>query len=174
VYISLPLPLPFPQGEGGVSETLKRAILCDQEVVMQSLRLGHCLGLTVFDVIAEGPCRSTLASLQHDYKLHFQYEGKVWQEEDTFILRWHWCWRYLKRAFSTYNFVALGVDECASQFETNPTFLMVGRVYERWWQMSVWLTERLTRVLLPRLSILGCFSPFFRGGGVEKSVTNFV
>ncbi|GMP37637.1 hypothetical protein CsSME_00009228 [Camellia sinensis var. sinensis] len=29
---------------------------------------------TVFE---EGPCRSTLATLQHDYKLNFQYEGKV-------------------------------------------------------------------------------------------------
>lgn len=26
---------------------------------------------------AEGPCRSTLATLQHDYKLNFQYGGKV-------------------------------------------------------------------------------------------------
>ncbi|KAG9142494.1 hypothetical protein Leryth_016997 [Lithospermum erythrorhizon] len=25
----------------------------------------------------EGPCRSTLANLQHDYKIYFQYEGKV-------------------------------------------------------------------------------------------------
>ncbi|KAL2455481.1 Nucleolar 27S pre-rRNA proCES [Forsythia ovata] len=28
-------------------------------------------------LFGEGPCRSTLASLQHDYKLHFQFEGKV-------------------------------------------------------------------------------------------------
>lgn len=28
-------------------------------------------------VFGEGPCRNTLASLQHDYKLNFQYEGKV-------------------------------------------------------------------------------------------------
>ncbi|KAF8405366.1 hypothetical protein HHK36_010270 [Tetracentron sinense] len=28
-------------------------------------------------VLGEGPCRSTLATLQHDYKLNFQYEGKV-------------------------------------------------------------------------------------------------
>nr|XP_016491225.1 PREDICTED: uncharacterized protein LOC107810906 isoform X1 [Nicotiana tabacum] len=28
-------------------------------------------------VFGEGPCRSTLATLQHDYKVHFQYEGKV-------------------------------------------------------------------------------------------------
>ncbi|KAK1357560.1 Urb2 domain-containing protein [Heracleum sosnowskyi] len=28
-------------------------------------------------VFGEGPCRSTLAALQHDYKLNFQYEGKV-------------------------------------------------------------------------------------------------
>ncbi|PIN12735.1 hypothetical protein CDL12_14653 [Handroanthus impetiginosus] len=28
-------------------------------------------------VFGEGPCRSTLASLQHDYKLNFQFEGKV-------------------------------------------------------------------------------------------------
>ncbi|XP_052193087.1 uncharacterized protein LOC127801749 isoform X2 [Diospyros lotus] len=28
-------------------------------------------------VFGEGPCRSTLATLQHDYKLKFQYEGKV-------------------------------------------------------------------------------------------------
>ncbi|KAJ6765963.1 UNHEALTHY RIBOSOME BIOGENESIS PROTEIN 2-like protein [Salix purpurea] len=28
-------------------------------------------------VFGEGPCRNTLATLQHDYKLHFQYEGKV-------------------------------------------------------------------------------------------------
>nr|KYP39671.1 hypothetical protein KK1_039030 [Cajanus cajan] len=28
-------------------------------------------------VFGEGPCRSTLASLQHDYKLNFKYEGKV-------------------------------------------------------------------------------------------------
>ncbi|KAL1815472.1 hypothetical protein ACET3Z_018046 [Daucus carota] len=28
-------------------------------------------------VFGEGPCRSTLATLQHDYKLNFQYEGKV-------------------------------------------------------------------------------------------------
>ncbi|KAK4437698.1 hypothetical protein Salat_0103800 [Sesamum alatum] len=28
-------------------------------------------------VFGEGPCRSTLAALQHDYKLHFQFEGKV-------------------------------------------------------------------------------------------------
>ncbi|XP_059647517.1 uncharacterized protein LOC132293884 [Cornus florida] len=28
-------------------------------------------------VFGEGPCRSTLATLQHDYKLFFQYEGKV-------------------------------------------------------------------------------------------------
>lgn len=29
-------------------------------------------------ILVEGPCRSTLASLQHDYKLNFRYEGKVW------------------------------------------------------------------------------------------------
>lgn len=29
-----------------------------------------------FDFV-EGPCRSTLGSLQNDYKLNFQYEGKV-------------------------------------------------------------------------------------------------
>ncbi|KAG7978151.1 hypothetical protein I3843_05G068500 [Carya illinoinensis] len=28
-------------------------------------------------VFGEGPCRTTLATLQHDYKLNFQYEGKV-------------------------------------------------------------------------------------------------
>ncbi|XP_071700781.1 uncharacterized protein [Rutidosis leptorrhynchoides] len=28
-------------------------------------------------VLGEGPCRNTLANLQHDYKLNFQYEGKV-------------------------------------------------------------------------------------------------
>ncbi|XP_011088507.1 uncharacterized protein LOC105169716 isoform X2 [Sesamum indicum] len=28
-------------------------------------------------VFGEGPCRSTLAALQHDYKLNFQFEGKV-------------------------------------------------------------------------------------------------
>lgn len=28
-------------------------------------------------VFGEGPCRSTLATLQHDYKLNFQYGGKV-------------------------------------------------------------------------------------------------
>lgn len=28
-------------------------------------------------VFGEGPCRNTLATLQHDYKLNFQYEGKV-------------------------------------------------------------------------------------------------
>ncbi|KAK4377347.1 hypothetical protein RND71_003643 [Anisodus tanguticus] len=28
-------------------------------------------------VFGEGPCRNTLASLQHDYKIHFQYGGKV-------------------------------------------------------------------------------------------------
>eukprot|EP00257_Ricinus_communis_P021427 XP_015580921.1 uncharacterized protein LOC8285148 [Ricinus communis] len=28
-------------------------------------------------VFGEGPCRNTLAVLQHDYKLNFQYEGKV-------------------------------------------------------------------------------------------------
>ncbi|KAK4793395.1 hypothetical protein SAY86_023830 [Trapa natans] len=28
-------------------------------------------------VFGEGPCRSTLATLQHDYSLNFQYEGKV-------------------------------------------------------------------------------------------------
>ncbi|EXB36837.1 hypothetical protein L484_003222 [Morus notabilis] len=28
-------------------------------------------------VFGEGPCRNTLANLQHDYKLNFQYEGKV-------------------------------------------------------------------------------------------------
>ncbi|KAK1363078.1 putative nucleolar 27S pre-rRNA processing, Urb2/Npa2 [Heracleum sosnowskyi] len=28
-------------------------------------------------VFGEGPCRSSLATLQHDYKLNFQYEGKV-------------------------------------------------------------------------------------------------
>ncbi|KAK9177313.1 hypothetical protein WN944_029334 [Citrus x changshan-huyou] len=27
-------------------------------------------------VFGEGPCRNTLASLQHDYKLNFKYEGK--------------------------------------------------------------------------------------------------
>ncbi|KAG9443034.1 hypothetical protein H6P81_018888 [Aristolochia fimbriata] len=27
--------------------------------------------------LGEGPCRSTLANLQHDYKFNFQYEGKV-------------------------------------------------------------------------------------------------
>jgi hypothetical protein len=27
---------------------------------------------------AEGPCRNTLTTLQHDYKLNFKYEGKVW------------------------------------------------------------------------------------------------
>ncbi|KAJ0076531.1 hypothetical protein Patl1_36109 [Pistacia atlantica] len=28
-------------------------------------------------VFGEGPCRNTLATLQHDYKLNFRYEGKV-------------------------------------------------------------------------------------------------
>ncbi|KAJ3702578.1 hypothetical protein LUZ61_006283 [Rhynchospora tenuis] len=28
-------------------------------------------------VLGEGPCRNTLASLLHDYKIHFQYEGKI-------------------------------------------------------------------------------------------------
>ncbi|XP_030531906.1 uncharacterized protein LOC115741982 isoform X2 [Rhodamnia argentea] len=28
-------------------------------------------------VFGEGPCRNTLASLQHDYKVYFRYEGKV-------------------------------------------------------------------------------------------------
>ncbi|KAL8267847.1 hypothetical protein R6Q59_001645 [Mikania micrantha] len=28
-------------------------------------------------VLGEGPCRNTLANLQHDYKINFQYEGKV-------------------------------------------------------------------------------------------------
>ncbi|KAL6963753.1 hypothetical protein U1Q18_034758 [Sarracenia purpurea var. burkii] len=28
-------------------------------------------------VFGEGPCRSTLATLQQDYKLNFHYEGKV-------------------------------------------------------------------------------------------------
>ncbi|XP_068646628.1 uncharacterized protein [Aristolochia californica] len=28
-------------------------------------------------VLGEGPCRSTLANLQHDYKFNFQFEGKV-------------------------------------------------------------------------------------------------
>lgn len=28
-------------------------------------------------VFGEGPCRSTLAALQHDYKVNFQFEGKV-------------------------------------------------------------------------------------------------
>ncbi|KAH0721602.1 hypothetical protein KY289_006942 [Solanum tuberosum] len=28
-------------------------------------------------VFGEGPCRNTLATLQHDYKIHFQYGGKV-------------------------------------------------------------------------------------------------
>ncbi|KAK9184614.1 hypothetical protein WN943_024965 [Citrus x changshan-huyou] len=28
-------------------------------------------------VFGEGPCRNTLASLQHDYKLNFKYEGKL-------------------------------------------------------------------------------------------------
>ncbi|KAL1324470.1 hypothetical protein HN51_034645 [Arachis hypogaea] len=28
-------------------------------------------------IFGEGPCRNTLASLQHDYKLNFKYEGKV-------------------------------------------------------------------------------------------------
>lgn len=31
----------------------------------------------IHTVFGEGPCRSTLATLQHDYKLNFQYEGKV-------------------------------------------------------------------------------------------------
>ncbi|CAN1174858.1 hypothetical protein LINPERPRIM_LOCUS10172 [Linum perenne] len=29
------------------------------------------------NAFGEGPCRNTLAALQHDYKLNFQYEGKV-------------------------------------------------------------------------------------------------
>ncbi|XP_039134165.1 LOW QUALITY PROTEIN: uncharacterized protein LOC120271540 [Dioscorea cayenensis subsp. rotundata] len=28
-------------------------------------------------VLGEGPCRTTLANLQHDYRLNFQYEGKI-------------------------------------------------------------------------------------------------
>ncbi|KAL8556229.1 hypothetical protein ACS0TY_003869 [Phlomoides rotata] len=28
-------------------------------------------------VFGEGPCRTTLAALQHDYKVHFQFQGKV-------------------------------------------------------------------------------------------------
>ncbi|CAI0376924.1 unnamed protein product [Linum tenue] len=32
---------------------------------------------SLHDVFGEGPCRNTLAALQHDYKLNFQYEGKV-------------------------------------------------------------------------------------------------
>lgn len=31
----------------------------------------------IHTVLGEGPCRNTLANLQHDYKLYFQYEGKV-------------------------------------------------------------------------------------------------
>jgi hypothetical protein len=31
----------------------------------------------IHTVFGEGPCRSTLATLQNDYKLNFQYEGKV-------------------------------------------------------------------------------------------------
>ncbi|KAK3028644.1 hypothetical protein RJ639_037824 [Escallonia herrerae] len=31
----------------------------------------------IHTVFGEGPCRSTLAALQHDYKQNFQYEGKV-------------------------------------------------------------------------------------------------
>ncbi|KAJ4967043.1 hypothetical protein NE237_018892 [Protea cynaroides] len=31
----------------------------------------------IHTVLGEGPCRSTLATLQHDYKLNFQYGGKV-------------------------------------------------------------------------------------------------
>ncbi|KAJ9551669.1 hypothetical protein OSB04_015714 [Centaurea solstitialis] len=31
----------------------------------------------IHTVLGEGPCRKTLANLQHDYKLNFQYEGKV-------------------------------------------------------------------------------------------------
>lgn len=31
----------------------------------------------LYTVLGDGPCRSTLATLQHDYKLNFQYEGKV-------------------------------------------------------------------------------------------------
>ncbi|KAL4572905.1 hypothetical protein LXL04_019693 [Taraxacum kok-saghyz] len=31
----------------------------------------------IHTVLGEGPCRNTLANLQHDYKLNFQYEGKV-------------------------------------------------------------------------------------------------
>lgn len=27
--------------------------------------------------LGEGPCRTTLANLVHDYKLHFQYQGKI-------------------------------------------------------------------------------------------------
>lgn len=28
--------------------------------------------------LSEGPCRSTLAALQYDYKINFQFQGKVW------------------------------------------------------------------------------------------------
>ncbi|KAI3736344.1 hypothetical protein L6452_15883 [Arctium lappa] len=31
----------------------------------------------IHTVLGDGPCRNTLANLQHDYKLNFQYEGKV-------------------------------------------------------------------------------------------------
>ncbi|CAI9299348.1 unnamed protein product [Lactuca saligna] len=37
----------------------------------------------IHTVLGEGPCRNTLANLQHDYKLNFQYEGKVDFEFDA-------------------------------------------------------------------------------------------
>ncbi|XP_073118536.1 uncharacterized protein [Henckelia pumila] len=54
-----------------VDEALKPGIyaLIDSCSV-EDLQLLH----TVFE---EGPCRSTLAALQHDYKLNFQFQGKV-------------------------------------------------------------------------------------------------
>ena len=48
---------------------------------------GKCFILTYFLVISvEGPCRNTLATLRHDYKLNFQYEGKVWSKIFALVL----------------------------------------------------------------------------------------
>ncbi|KZV58085.1 hypothetical protein F511_31826 [Dorcoceras hygrometricum] len=54
-----------------VDEALKPGISALMDSCsMEDLQLLH----TVFE---EGPCRRTLAALQHDYKLNFQFQGKV-------------------------------------------------------------------------------------------------
>lgn len=46
----------------------------------ENLCMPYSMGLYIFSIVdfAEGPCRSTLATLLQDYRLNFQYEGKIW------------------------------------------------------------------------------------------------